>query len=261
MDSTTNSFCFAAAPYANAAPLSHFLAAVAPGLSMVEDHPSRLLPLLLDGSADVALLPVADLLANPELTFVRGLGVCARRKVTSVLLRCHRPLTEIRSVAMDPNSKTSNALTGILLRRHFRLAAPMRPASSGQRMDAEVVIGDRALCTAAGGCGDLDLVELWNDMAHLPFVFAVWAHRSDHPRAEALGRIARAAKEAGVAAIEELARSESHRLHLPLERCRDYFRSSIHYDLGPQEEQAMALFGRLIEDPQAAIDPRQKDTP
>ncbi|TAN37802.1 MAG: hypothetical protein EPN23_04625 [Verrucomicrobia bacterium] len=245
----THKFCFAAAPYANSAPLAHFLATVSPETRVVQDyHPSQMLQQLHSHSVDVALLPVAELLLHPELTMIEGLGVCARARVRSVLLKCKRPLEQVRTVTLDAASKTSNALTRVLFSKHWKMAVEMVPHAEHATADAAVVIGDRALCAPPAPHRDYDLAEQWNQMTGLPFVFAVWALRRDHPEPQNLTRIARAAHQAGMAALPELARLQAAKLGLSEALCQEYFRDCVHYDVGAQEQQALKLFQQLIQE-------------
>lgn len=237
---------FGASAYANAVPLSRFIREVCPVARMVQDVPAALPEKLLGGAVDVALIPVAALLTEPRMEMIPGIGVCAKAAVWSVLLKLHRPVVQVRTVQSDPASRTSNALAGIILARRYGLRGKLRSPGPGETPDAEVMIGDRALCAPAAPCGDLDLGAEWNAMTGLPFVFAVWACRAGEPRKEEFTRIAARARDAGVAALDRLAQSEAERLRLPLARCREYFTLCIHYQVGPRELDAIRLFGELL---------------
>jgi chorismate dehydratase len=255
----TDRLTFAPTPYVNTAPLAHFLTSVDPRVRVIADHPSALAGRLLDGSADAATIPVIDLFDHP-FRMVEGIGVCAEDEVQSVLLKCNRPLAEVRTVALDRASHTSNALSCILLRRHFGMEPEMSYADV-DACDAAVVIGDRALCAPPAPGGDYDLAREWKAMTGLPFVFAVWAYRRDHPRAREITEIAHRAKEAGVAAIAELADREDRRLGLPAGRCRQYLESAVYYDVGPRELAAMELFQDLLRQYEPVLPPRDPPRP
>jgi predicted solute-binding protein len=247
-----NALCFAAAPYANSTPLWYYLPKVSAGARLLHAPPSQTRIWLNDGTADMALVPVADFLANPGLAMVDGVGVCAREQVQSVLIKCLRPLHQVRGVRKDAASITSNALAEILLRRHFRLDLRMLPPAARRDVDAEVMIGDRAMLAPPAECGDIDMAGAWRAMTGLPFVFAVWAHRIGHPQAQELRRVAQAAMNEGVTNLDYLAAVDAKRLGLTLERCLDYFHTAIHYEVGPAELEAMRLFGTLMREMGAA---------
>lgn len=241
-----SAYRFAAPAYANSVPLARFIPEISPGAEVILDHPAQLLARVLEGRVDAALMPVADLFAHPELDLVRGLGICAERRVRSVLLRCQIPLDQVRSVKLDRASRTSNALARLLLARHWKRDARIISGDSAETTDAAVVIGDRALCEPKGPAGDLDLAEAWNDMTGLPFVFAAWAFRRDHPQPALLESIVLKARDCGIAALAEVAREQSTKLRLPEALCRDYFTTCIHYEVGPRHREALQLFKSLI---------------
>jgi chorismate dehydratase len=252
-------FTFAAVPYANAAPLAHFIPQIRADVAVICAPPSQLAAAVLEGRADVGLVPIVDCFENRELTIIDGMGICADGDVQSVLLKCQRPLESVRTVSADPASRTSNALARVLLGDHFGLSVQMRQFGPDEAPDAAVVIGDRALQAPPAPAGDIDLAGEWKLMTSLPFVFAVWAHRADHPDPQGLAEIARAARDAGVAAIEELASIWSERLGLSPERCYDYLGSAVRYDLGPREWAGMQRFRELLAGHQATLTVRGRE--
>ena len=239
-------YVFAAVKYANAAPLAHFLPSVDDRAVVTYGWPSSLLAELECGRVAAALIPVAAFLAAPGLRMIDGIGICADGRVESVLIKCRRPLAEVRLVEPDAASRTSNALAAILLAEHVHLAAEVRTARPGEQADAAVCIGDRALREPPAPSGDYDMAAMWKAMTGLPFVFAVWAYRVDFPDPEGLATIARAARAAGLQRLEELAAIQAEKLSLPIERLREYFRRSVHYEVGPREREAMDLFAMKL---------------
>ena len=240
-------FIFAGAPYSNSAPLVDKLTEIDPRVRVISDHPANLVRDLNAGKADVALIPVAHLFAHDELTMLKGLGVAAEGPVKSVLLKCNEPMGRIRTVARDPASATSNALAALLLKHHFKQKVEMVDFGHVEKADAAVVIGDRALCSDPSPAGDIDLAEAWHKMTGLPFVFAVWAVRSDFPHVEAVTDIARRAYEAGFRAIESIAARYAQQLGGSIEFWVDYLDSSIHYLLSDRDMEGMSMFRRLLE--------------
>lgn len=236
------SYVFGAVPYLNAAPLAHFLGQGRDDVRVVYDRPAALLGPLLDGRLDAALVPVIDVFARPELQPIDGIGICADGDVQSVLLKCYRPLQEVRTVAPDPASKTSNALAKILLAEHFAQSVTFETEPNP---DAAVVIGDRAMYEPPAPHGDIDLAGQWKAMTDLPFVFAVWAHRRDHTNPQGLSRITRDAKGAGLAAVAELAEQYAGKLDLDVARCLEYLTTSLNYDIGVRETEGMQRFRQM----------------
>jgi chorismate dehydratase len=242
-------------------PLAQFIPEVCSGARLILDYPSRLLDPLADGRIDAALIPVVGLFGHPDLELVDGTGICAQRQVRSVLLKCRQPLDEVRTVSLDPASRTSNALALILFRDHWKRHVEAVPWNVSPPADAAVVIGDRALCAPPEAGGDYDLATHWNAMTGLPFVFAVWAVRRNHPARREIEQTIDAAKRAGRAALPDIIRQQAVKLHLAEAVCREYFTECIHFDLGPREHQAMDRFQALIDKVSAVKLPRRRTPP
>jgi chorismate dehydratase len=238
---------FAVLPYLNAVPLVQFLPMVCPVEELIYCKPRETLCELVAGKVDAALIPVVDYFGTQGLETARGLGICADGGVESVLLQSKYPLSEVHTVALDPESKTSNILAKVLLKNHFRMLHDIKIGPDVGDADAQVIIGDRALC-AESALESYDLAAEWKRMTGLPFVFAVWAYRTEFSQKLKLSRILRRAKEAGVDAIGRLSRSHAARLGLSEVRCRHYLTCCIYYDIGPEEKAGMQLFRELSRD-------------
>lgn len=214
---------FGAVSYLNARPLLEGLA------PLVLATPAALADRHAKGEVDVALLPVAAGEAM-GLRRVGRLGIAAEGRVDSVLLFLRREISAVRTVALDPASRTSRALARLLLEGPLGLS----PRYIGPPADAELLIGDAALARGATGEPCLDLAEEWTRWTGLPFVFAAWygdpAAEPALEQAYARGRdrFAHYAAEAD--------------LNLPASVLERYLSDRIRYRLGPREEQGLAEF-------------------
>jgi predicted solute-binding protein len=214
---------FGAVSYLNARPLIE-------GLSpLVLATPAELADRHARGEVDVALLPVAAGEAM-GLRRVGRLGIAAEGPVESVLLFLRRPLEDVRTVALDPASRTSRALTRLLLEDALSLA----PRYVDPPADAELLIGDAALVRGATDEPRLDLAEEWTRWTGLPFVFAAWY---GDPRAEA---DLEAAYGRGQGHLARYARDAA--LGLPAKALERYLRERIRFRIGPREEEGLAQF-------------------
>ena len=209
---------YGAVSYLNARPLLE-------GLDpLILDTPARLVERFHAGELDVALLPVAPAEAA-GLTRVGGLGVAAEGPVDSVLLFLRRPVEDVRTLRLDPDSCTSNTLAQVLLREAFRIDPEVVEGDADA--DAEVVIGDAALVRATDGGSRLDLAEAWTWHSGLPFVFAAWY---GDPAAEAA---LSAAYERGKQRLADYAAEAA--LGLPAKDLETYLRERVRYRLGDRE--------------------------
>jgi chorismate dehydratase len=229
-----------AVTYLNTKPLIHDLLELAPDAELLLDVPSRLAELLDQGSLDVALIPVIEYFRSGSYKIVPDIAIASQGPVLSVTLFSRVPWQQIRRVALDEGSRTSAALTQILLRKRYGVKPelvplPMHVAAEAVDADAVLLIGDRAMRACLPGFAHaFDLGQEWHDWTGLPFVYAVWAVRAGAD----LGPVAAALHEArrrGCASIGPIAHREAPRLGLDGGFCRRYLANIIRFDLGPRE--------------------------
>jgi chorismate dehydratase len=235
-----------AVSYLNTRPLVYGLDRLAPEATIVYDLPSRLADGLAAGRLDVALIPSVEYLQDPSYTLVSDACIACRGPVMSVKLLSRTPICRIRTLALDEGSRTSIALVRILLEERFGLRPELSPLAIGARAeqtetDAVLLIGDRAMHPPAGFVEEWDLGEEWTRWAELPFVFAMWTARAGAELGE-LESALRAARDAGVAHLREIAETEAPRVGLSLDACLSYLRDNLHFYLGPRERQGLNLF-------------------
>ena len=102
-----------------------------------------------------------------------------------------------------------------------------------KRCDAALLIGDIALFTEHETVVDLDKIDLgeeWTAMTGLPFVWAFWTGRAGAVEAEHVDAL-RAARDAGVAAVEEVAAAHQAADPEQLEMAREYLRNNVQFTL------------------------------
>ena len=227
--------------YLNTKPLIQDLEALAPEAELILDVPSRLADLLAEEQLDVALIPVIEYFRAGSYSIVPNIAIASRGPVLSVTLFSRVPWPDIRRVALDAGSRTSAALTQVLLRGRYGVRPEVVPLpldrdAEDADADAVLLIGDRAMRACLPGFAHAyDLGQEWHDWTSLPFVYAVWAVREGAdlaPAAEALAE----AKRRGCARVGEIAHREAPLLGLDAGFCRRYLSNIIHFDLGPREQ-------------------------
>jgi chorismate dehydratase len=242
-----------AVSYLNAKPLYYRLCELAPGVRLAMDVPSRLAERLAEGSLDVALIPSVEYLRGVERGYeiIPGFAIAARGPVRSVKLFSRVPWPEIRRLALDAGSRTSQALAQIWLHARHGLRPeiveelPLGVSALESTADAVLVIGDRAMKIPHDPFHVVvDLAEAWVELTRLPFVFALWVVRGgvdlgDLP--EALGR----SRSEGLAHAAELAGTHGPRLGLDFTTCYDYLTKVLSYDLGEPEIAGLRTFAGM----------------
>ena len=234
---------FSVVDFLNARPLTRGLIEDPPaGVTVSRDSPSACAARLASGEADVGLIPSIEYQRIPDLKAVAGLGIAASTEVRSVLLVSNVSREKIRSVALDPASRTSAALTRLLLKRRYGIEPDY--GTPGGEPDASLVIGDPALKARLNGHVVLDLAAEWRAFSGHSFVFAFWAMRPGVPEAE-VARIVRASYEAGRRDFPALVAAEADRSGLSAAVVEDYLRHSLHYELDDDDLAGLDLFYRL----------------
>jgi chorismate dehydratase len=225
--------------YANMAPVFYDLEDG--GVEQVSGVPTELNRMLLAGEIDVAPISSIEYGRNADrLRLLPQLCVATEGAVDSIQLITRKPLEQVRSVAVTPESATSVVLTKVLL-GDVELVPLQEPA------DARMLIGDAALRSAfEDPTPHHDLGRLWQDRTGLPMVYAVWACREglDHAGLEQLQR----------AHLRSLAIARSEPEALALRAAADYgwpagflarYFEKLRYHFGPRERQGLVRFFEL----------------
>ena len=224
--------------------------------------PARVADLLRAGELDVGLIPSIEVLRIPGVRIVPGTCVAATREVRSVLLLSRGPLEEIRRLSVDRNSRTSVALTRILLRELWNVEPEMEvrtasPEGVEEGFDAALLIGDPALRVNRDHFEVVDLAAAWRRLTGLPFVFAVWAARAGLGGEDLEPMFERSLFE-GRSALETMVSQAARDLDLAAEVVRTYLTENLRFELGREEIAGLEEFyrrarARSLVDPDAEI--------
>lgn len=239
-----------AVEYLNSKPLYEGLTEVRPDVSLTLDLPSRLADAMARGELDVGLIPAAEYLRGDGYSLVPGVAVGSFGPVLSVTLFSRVPWRRVRRVALDVGSRTSAALTRVILRHRYGVVPelrqlPMDADPEALDCDAALLIGDRAMRACLPGYKyAFDLGQEWTDWTGLPFVFAVWAVRPG-VSLDGLDGSLREVRDRGLGDAGAIAEREAARLGLDAGFCRRYLTNVIRFDLGPRERAGLARFARL----------------
>ncbi len=153
-------------------------------LNIELDIPAACAQKLIDGSADIGLVPVAILLQQPTLQVISNYCIGSDGPVRTVSLFADRPVEDLKRIYLDFHSKTSVELLKLLLKDYWKLSPELIPAKPGfiNQIGGDtgaLVIGDRAIGLNQRFEYIYDLSEEWRKWKGLPFVFAVWVSRID----------------------------------------------------------------------------------
>jgi chorismate dehydratase len=237
--------------------------------------PSQCAEALRSGAADVAIIPAIEYQRIDDLVVLPDLAIASKRRVRSLLLIAKKPIEQVRRIALDRSSRSTQALTRILCAKHWEIAPEFVEADPDldamlRVTDAALLIGDPALrlsvaiesaakrgatgeqiCAASSvgvaGAENLcvyDVVEEWRRMTNLPAVLAIWAGRRDVLTPEVAADFA-ASRDFGIAHITEISSAASGEMQLLPAVLSDYLRQNIDFSLGQENRKGLDLYFRL----------------
>lgn len=209
-------------------------------VEQVTGVPTDLNRMLVAGDIDVAPISSIEYARNADtLSLLPRLCVSTEGAVDSIQLITKKPLEQVRSVAVTPESATSVVLTKVLL-GDVELVPLEEPA------DARMLIGDAALRSAfEDPTPHHDLGRLWQERTGLPMVYAVWACREGV--SDGLSELERAHLRSLALARSEpevLARRAAEEYGWPAGFMARYF-EKLRYHFGPRERQGVLRFFEL----------------
>jgi chorismate dehydratase len=213
------------------------------------------------GLADIGIVPAVEL-NRQKLEIIRGAGIACHGPVRSIFLISKVPYSDIRRLAADSTSRTSVALSRVILSRKYgvepqvRSHAPHLP-SMLENADAALIIGDAALVLDPTDLPFhvLDLGAEWVQMTGLPMVFAVWAARSEFPTQDLKPFLE--SMRFGRTHIDDIARSEHAKVGVSEDLARSYLEHNIVFELGEREYAGLKTFLQYASELRSPIQERK----
>ncbi|MGB2635435.1 MAG: menaquinone biosynthesis protein [Candidatus Acidiferrum sp.] len=223
--------------------------------------PSQCAEALRSGEVDIAIIPAIEFQRIEGLVALPNLSIASKISVRSLLLVSKKPIHDVRRIALDRSSRSTQALVRILCAKRWHIAPeffeadPDLPGMLGDA-DAALLIGDPALRLALGfetvakrdAAGEslvpaeaaglpsspplflYDVVEKWRALTSFPAVLAIWAAR---PAAvtPAVIRDFQDSLAFGMQHVAEISAEASRELNLPADKIARYLSENIDYTL------------------------------
>ena len=239
-----------AVSFVNARPLVYGLEHERVLFDVEFDLPSTCAARLHAGEVDLGLIPAIEYLGG-DYRLVPDLAIGSDGPILSVAVFTSVPIARVRRMAVDTSSRTSVALTRVLCAKYWDIAptfVAVRPVLGDMlaQADAALVIGDPALAIdpAAHNVEKLDLGEAWRELTGLPFVYAAWTGRPG-VLGPAHVQALQAARDRGVAAVDEIARTYAAGRDDVASTIRSYLRHNLRYTFGDRERAGLERFFAL----------------
>lgn len=229
--------------YLNTKPFLYGLkhAAYSTEFELQEIMPSLCAQWYQEKKVDISLVPVGALSEFPD-QMINQYGIASDGPVASVCLLSEVPLSEIKYLILDYQSRTSVTLLRILLDQYWQLSPVIQEGYAGFESSirgetAGLVIGDRAIQLKNKFPYIFDLGQTWKDFTGLPFVYAVWLKNGHIPGPQ-------------IKKFNEALQNGLEHIDLILPEIqgydpvflKSYFSENIKYDLRPEYLEGLHLF-------------------
>ena len=244
-----NKIRIGAVSYLNTKPLLYGIkrSEIINDIDLIEAYPSKIAQMLLDDTIDIGLVPVAVLNNLKNYYLISDYCIGAVNDVASVSLFSHLPIDKIETVLLDYQSRTSVALTKVLLKYYWKKEVKFLEARENyineiKGTTAGVIIGDRALEHRNDFEYNYDLATNWISFTGLPFVFATWV--ANKPIDEIFIKVFNAANKAGLDHIDEVV----NEIDFPFYDIKKYYTENISYNFDDKKKIALELFLKYLKE-------------
>ncbi len=214
--------------------------------SLSRDIPSDCAKKLENNQADIVLVPIAAIAKMPKINIISNYCIGANRNVLSVLLVAQKPLSELKNIYLDYQSRTSINLVKVLSKYYWEKNFNWLNTHPGyenkiENINGGVIIGDRALELSAHYKYKYDLASEWNNFTGLPFVFACWVSKLDIDN-DFINKFNKAL-EWGINHINSI---NPNYPKLSNEFIRNYYKFNIDYNFDEKKQEGMNLFFKYL---------------
>jgi chorismate dehydratase len=206
------------------------------------DMPSDCAQKLIDNKVDIGLIPVAATLNLPEWYLISDYCIGAVGAVNSVFIFSNCPIEQVKTLQLDPQSRSSNNLAKVLLKNYWQLTPEFIVEAkdyglSANEYTAFVQIGDRTFGKADDYSYAYDLAAEWKTFTGLPFTFAAWI--ANKPISQEFISEFNKSLQYGLDHREDLFKEMEMRNDFDL---KDYLMHKIDYPLTDDKKKALYLF-------------------
>ncbi|HEY4798326.1 MAG TPA: menaquinone biosynthesis protein [Bacteroidia bacterium] len=237
-----------AVSYINTMPFVHGIrhSGLLKNYSLSLDVPSVCAEKLISRKVDVGLVPVAIIPTLKKYYILPEFCIGANGIVNSVMLYSDVPVSEIKNVYLDYQSRTSVKLVRVLAKNFWKISPVWIDAKKGYESKikgtaAGVIIGDRNFILKKKYKYVYDLAEQWKQYTGLPFVFACWIANRKLTKEESMSF--RKALEFGIDnridVVNKLKRKYGEKM------IRNYLYNNILYNFDRPKHIALELFLKL----------------
>jgi len=216
------------------------------------DHPSVCASKLINGQADIGLIPVVSIPEVKNCEIISGYCIGAHEKVKTVMLLSNSNLEKIKTIYLDYRSRSSVALARVLAKNMWKREFIWK--ETDEKFDFLKIADKEAIVVIGNQCFEfephfrfgLDLAEEWKKYTGYPFVFACWA-AGRKIESEFLEKFNRALK-LGLENIDRVVEDFGNSSPMTGETLKKYLTHNIDYIFDDKKKEGMKLFMKLVKE-------------
>lgn len=233
-----------AVKYLNAAPL-WWAMKKKKSVELTLGAPDKTAGFLKKGEADIAIVPTYEFVRKRFL-MAGAFGVLSDGPVKSVLLFYKRKVSEIKTIYLDPTSRTSQAMTKFLFSGgEMVFLKTGRLPKNLKEGEATLMIGDKALTHFYDDIPKIDIASLWRKRTKKPALFALWAAKEGKPAFDVEDFISSSFIES-MKQIDEIVEFGMTKTGMKKEFIRSYLTESLFYRFGEKGDDALSFYKKVF---------------
>lgn len=215
-------------------------------IELIPAYPAKLAQMLINNEIDIGLIPVAVIPELTEYHIVSDFCIGTEGEIASVCLFSEVPVSKIKKVYLDYQSRSSVALLKWLMKEYWDIDPEIIHATDDGYLRkikgtaAGLVIGDRALEQRKISTFIFDLGSEWRAITGLPFVFAVWVSTKKLP--DEFITLFNKANGLGLLHIDEIIAQTPFDIY----DLKKYYTLHLSYHLDEKKKEGMQLFLNAI---------------
>ncbi|MEM9065793.1 MAG: menaquinone biosynthesis protein [Planctomycetota bacterium] len=241
---------------------------------LVMAAPAHIARLIEGGEADVGLVSVADLARSEGgLTAVPAGMIGCDGPTFTVRLYSSVPFGSVREIHVDEESHTSGVLCRLLLRELHGVRVETVPFAArehatdgeGDWPDTVLLIGDKVV-TSTPPEGryphQMDLGDAWHGLTGLPFVYAVWACRTEDAESQRVGTasaVLERQRAHNQTRIDWVVTEHAASFGWPMDAARRYLGELLRYDFDARAREGMTRFLSMASSGEPALLPAWRE--
>lgn len=218
-------------------------------IELIVDSPSNCVKMLNSGEVDLALIPVVfipDIIGGEVAS---RYCIAALQEIRSFVLAMNGSLSNLSTLYLDMNSRTSITTARVLSQHSWRIAPELKPlerietALQLRAGEGAILLGDNVLgLEASMGC-KIDMAHEWRKFTGLPFVLAAWVSNRKLP--SDFMALFNDALKYGINHLDEAVLNGSPKGILTPQETRRYLTENISYIFDNEKMESMKLFQKL----------------